>query len=175
MTYFYSEIYKLKKLIRRGWFLRKACKERYESDAEHIFSTCMLALEVIQKKELHLDVEKVLKMILYHEIGEIEVGDLTPADHVSKEEKYVKEYFAVKNVSERANMPEILDLWLEFEDNRTKEAQFVKKMDRLDAVLQSKIYSDENQNDELFKEFYETSKYAVEEFDDLIFDDLENK
>ena len=146
MAYFYNEIYKLKNLLRRGWLLRNACKERYESDAEHIFSTCMIALEIINKRKLQLDEAKVLKMILQHEIVEIEVGDLTPVDNVSKDEKYKREYAAVKKVSEKANMPEILDLWLEFEENKTKEAQFVKKMDRLDAVMQSQIYSKQQNN-----------------------------
>lgn len=62
------------------------------------FSACILALEIIDKKKLDLNVEKVLKMILYHEIGEIKIGDLTPFDNVSKEEKYKKEYNAIKNL-----------------------------------------------------------------------------
>ena len=172
MTYLYNEIYKLKTLLRRGWLSRKVCKDRYESDAEHIFSTCMIALEIIERRKLQLDVGKTLKMILYHEIGEIEVGDIIPADHVSLEDKYQKEYQVVKKISERSNMPEMLSLWLEFEENKTPEAQFVKKVDKLDAVMQSKIYSEQQNNDALFDEFYTTSKHAVEDFDDIIFEEI---
>ena len=50
-------------------------------------------------------------------------------------------------------MPEILELWLEFEENKTPEAEFVKRLDKFDCVLQSKVYSDLYDKPELFEEF----------------------
>lgn len=67
-------------------------------------------------------------------------------------------------------MPEIFNLWVEFEKGDTKEAQIVKKIDKLDAVMQSKIYSEENNNEKLFDEFYTFSIEQLKEFDDFVFD-----
>ena len=50
-------------------------------------------------------------------------------------------------------MPEILTLWQEFEEGKTLEAQFVKEMDKLDAIMQSKIYADSENRQDVFKVF----------------------
>ena len=55
-------------------------------------------------------------------------------------------------------MPEILYLWLEFEECKTPEAQFVKKLDIFDCVLQSKVYSEIYDRPELFEEFKNNGK-----------------
>lgn len=164
---FYDEIAKLKNILRKGWIIRNIGDHaRVESDAEHTFSIIMLALEVMQKKDLKLDQLKVIKMIAYHELCEIDAGDTTPFDHVSKEEKYKKELACVERLTKEYNMPEIKTLWLEFEENKTLEAQFVKKIDKYDAVMQSKVYSQMLKNDELYNEFHGNCKFS-QEFDEL--------
>lgn len=157
MTKLFDEVFKLKNLLRRGWILREI-PNRTESDAEHCYSMTMLALEIMSKNDLKLDQLKVLKMIAYHELGEIDAGDSTIVDNVPKEVKYQKEYAGVKRIAEEYEMPEILELWLEFEENKTAEAQFVKKLDKFDCVLQSKIYSEKYDKPELFEEFKSNSK-----------------
>ena len=152
MTKLFDEIFKMKNLLRRGWTLRDV-PNRTESDAEHCFSMIVLALEIMAKNNLELDQLKVVKMIAYHEIGEIDAGDFTPVDNITKKEKYEKEYACVKRISEQYEMPEILELWKEFEENKTPEAQFVKKLDKFDCVLQSKVYSEIYDKPELFEEF----------------------
>ena len=138
MAKLFDEVFKLKNLLRRGWILREI-PNRTESDAEHCYSMIMLALEMMSKNDLKLDQLKVLKMIAYHELGEIDAGDFTPVDQITKEEKYKKEYDCVKRISQEYEMPEILDIWLEFEECKTAEAKFVKRLDKFDAVLQSKM------------------------------------
>lgn len=158
MTNLYEEIYKLKRLLRKGWMQHEFIgADRCESVAEHIFSSCVLALEIINKDKLNLDTEKVLKMLLYHEMGEIIIGDITPYDNVTIAQKYEMEKKAVETLSKKTDTPEMLDLWLEFESNATKESIFVKKVDKLDAILQAEIYSKEKNNVEIVKEFYTTS------------------
>lgn len=152
MTKLFDEIFKMKNLLRRGWTLRNI-PNRTESDAEHCFSMIVLALEIMAKNDLKLDQLKVVKMIAYHEIGEIDAGDFTPVDNITKKEKYEKEYACVKRIAEQYEMPEILELWKEFEENATPEAQFVKKLDKFDCVLQSKVYSEIYDKPELFEEF----------------------
>ncbi len=148
----FDEIFKMKNLLRRGWIIREI-PNRTESDAEHCYSMIMLALEIMNKNDLNLDQLKVLKMIAYHELGEIDTGDITPVDNVDRKEKYQKELVGVTRISQEYEMPEILSLWLEFEENKTPEAQFVKKLDKFDCVLQSEIYSKEYNRPELFEEF----------------------
>ena len=82
----YAEIFKLKNVIRNGWKIRDV-QGRLESDAEHTFSMIMLSLEIIEKNKLDLDQLKVIKMIAYHELGEIDVGDITPFDNIPKQQK----------------------------------------------------------------------------------------
>lgn len=159
----YEEIYKLKTLLRRGWVLRQV-PDRTESDAEHTFSMLILALEIMSKNNLNLDQLKVLKMIAYHELCEIDAGDVTPVDGVSKEEKYKNEWAGVKRLAKNYNMPEIETLWLEFEENITPEAQFVKHIDKFDAILQAEIYSKNTNRPELYNEF-KTNGQKI--FDDM--------
>ena len=159
-----DEIFVMKNMLRKGWLIRnvKSKTGRVESVAEHCFSTCMLALEIINKEKRDIDQLKVLKMILYHEIGEIDVGDITPHDNIPLEEKHNRELEGVKRISKAYNMPEILELWLEYEEQKTEEAKFVKMVDKLDAVIQSKIYSRlEEKESDIVDEF---AKNAVDAF-----------
>ena len=166
MTRLFDEVFKMKNLLRRGWILRNI-PNRTESDAEHCYSMIMLALEIMFKNDLKLDELKVLKMIAYHELGEIDTGDYTPVDNVPKQVKYEKELQGVKRIAEEYQMPEILELWLEFEENKTPEAQFVKELDKFDCVLQSKVYSEIYDRPELFEEFKNNGKdyyYKMKKF-----------
>lgn len=157
MTKFFDEIFKMKNLLRRGWVLRNI-PNRTESDAEHCYSMIMLALELMSKNDLKLDELKVLKMIAYHELGEIDAGDTTPVDNIPKSVKYAKELEGVTRISKEYDIPEILEVWKEFEENKTPEAQFVKKLDKFDCVLQSKIYSEKYDKPDLFEEFKANNK-----------------
>ena len=163
MSKFYEEIYKMKTILRKGWLRRKVSDtkaNRVESDAE-----------IMTKKNLKLDQLKVLKMALVHDLCEIDAGDSTPFDNITPEQKHNLELKCMKRLSVESQMPEILDLWKEFEENKTPEAIFVKKVDKLDAILQSKVYSEiMNDNNKLFDEYfdYEPTKPVTKEFENFI-------
>ncbi len=144
-------------------------KGRVESAAEHTFSLVLLALEIMQRNKLKLDELKVLKMLAYHELGEIEAGDITPFDNITVEEKFDREYKCIKRLSKQYKMPEIETLWLEYSENKTPEAMFCNKVDKLDAVLQSKEYAKINKTPELFEEFYINYKTICDELFHLKF------
>lgn len=170
---FYEELYKMKNIVRRGWILKNVAdieSGRKESDAEHVFSMIMLAWTVIKKEKLNLNHEKVFKLILCHELGEIDVGDITIDDGVSLDVKFQKEKIAVERIAKKYNMPEFTELWLEFEENKTPEARFVKAMDKLDALMQCKIYSKMNNRPEVFEEFYNNSKNIIKDFEKYLED-----
>lgn len=173
MSELYYEIYKLKNLLRKGWLIRHAGNietGRVESDAEHTFSMCILAMEIMTKSDKYknLDQLKVYKMILVHELCEIDPGDHTPYEKISKQEKYNMEFACVKRISRECDMPELLELWQEFEENKSPEAMFVKKIDKLDAIMRAKIYSEERKNYTWFNDFKDYSKSISEEFKDYL-------
>lgn len=166
---FYEEIFALKNVIRRGWILRNV-EGRLESDAEHTMSMIFLAIFLMKKNDLKLDELKVIKMAAFHELCEIDAGDVTPVDHVDKKTKYENELRAIERISSEYDMPEIKELWLEFEENKTPEAQFVKKLDKFDAVMQAKIYSEKGlAKPEVYEEFYQNSKKIADEISSLKF------
>lgn len=161
----YKEINKLKVLMRSGWVQRAVPKNRLESVAEHCFSMAFLALTIIKEDKLDLDISKVMQLVLVHEVGEIDAGDITPVDNVSLEDKYDMELKGVKRISQMFSEPFVIDLWKEFEDCKTKEAKFVKKIDKLEAVLQARLYSEQIKDEEkLFNEFYENAINKIDEY-----------
>ena len=172
MSTFYDEIYELKNVLRKGWMHYGVTSEygRYESDAEHTFSMCMLAMEIMEKEKLNLDQGKVYKLILVHELGEIDFGDLIHVNNAPEKEKIVlKQKFdgelnCVKRLAKQYNLNEIEDLWLEFENASTPEAIFAKEMDRLDAVKQSKIYAEKYGKPEVYTDFYSHSKNIADKY-----------
>ena len=162
MSTYYDEICALKNLVRTGWTIRFGGEDfRLESDAEHIFSCCMLALKIIAEEKVQVNTETVLKMLLYHEIGEIDAGDIPVIDIERRKNKYEIEKCGVERVSTAYDMPEILDLWKEFEENKTPEAKFCKMIDKLDTVLQAKKYSEQNNRPEVYEEFFENAKSLI--------------
>ncbi len=134
------EILHLKQVFRKGWLERGLPPARCESVAEHSFGNAMLCLLLAQQAP-NLNVEKILRMALIHDIGEVYVGDLTPTDAVDPQEKYAMEKQAVLKILSGLPAGEtLLENWEEYEAQVTPEAQFVKQVDRLEFALQAAQY-----------------------------------
>lgn len=161
---YFKEINKLNTIVRTGWLNRAVPLERLESVGEHIFTMSLLALSTIDKYKLDLNIEKVLKMILIHELGEIDIGDIALPTGNQIKEKYEGELKGVKRICSVIDESWMLDLWLEFEEKKSPEASFVYKMDKLQAVMQSRYYSELTNNPALFDEFYENAIPKCGEF-----------
>lgn len=161
---YFKEINKLNTIIRTGWLNRNVPLERLESVSEHIFTMALVSLATIDKYQLKLDVEKVLKMILIHELGEIDVGDIALPTGNQIKEKYEGELKGVKRICSVLGEQWMLDLWLEFEEKNSAEASFVYKMDKLQAVMQARFYGELTNNPALFKEFYDNAIPKCGEF-----------
>ena len=164
MSSFYREISKLKDVLRRGWIIRGLDEHRVESDAEHTFSMCLLAMEVIKERYLELDELKVYKLILCHELGEIDAGDITPLDGVSSKDKQKKELDCIDRIVNISGMQEVKLLVDEYIERKTPESKFVKVIDKLDCVLQAKIYAEKYNKPELYQEFYDSSYEIIKEY-----------
>jgi len=143
---FYKITNKLKYLVRSGWKIWGVKSDRLESDAEHVFGTQMLALAVINELNLDLNLEHVMFLLAIHELGEAIIGDITPHDNVSKEEKKVIEQKAVKDIFTKLKDGEkYYNIFLEFDNRLTKEGKFAHIIDKLEADLQVKYYEDKQQ------------------------------
>ena len=137
----YFEFNQLKHLYRQGWLKRGVPEERCESVAEHTLGVAILAMMLAESTFPELDANKIIRMALIHDFGEIYTGDIIPVDGVSTEEKHHREQEAVLQVLGRLpNGAEYIALWEEFEACESPEAKFIRQIDRLEMGFQSKIY-----------------------------------
>lgn len=142
---FYLLATELKDKIRSGWKVWNIDRERVESVAEHIYGTCILAISIDSQFELDIDLYKVIIMLVLHEIEEIKIGDLTPFDKVTKEEKRKIGKKAVEEVLITLDKKvQYIELIEEFENMKTNESMFAKMCDKLEADIQCKLYCEEN-------------------------------
>jgi putative hydrolases of HD superfamily len=137
----YLELNHLKQLYRQGWLRRGLPPEQCESVAEHIYGMVMLAWWIIDNSALDLDRDRLLRMVLVHELGEIYTGDIIPSDRVALEEKHARERDGLLRVTGKLRRgAEYLSLWEEFEAGETPEARFVRQVDRLEMAFQAAVY-----------------------------------
>ena len=142
---FYCLNYRLKKKKRAGWDNThwQVQAKRTETVAEHIVSTMALAMAIETECRYDIDLDKVLIMLAIHETGETLIGDITPHDGMSKEQKKMIEEQAMEDaLGNLENKTQMLETLLDFDNRETKEAQFAHLIDKLDPVIQCKIYQD---------------------------------
>ena len=142
---FYLLATTLKYKIRSGWNEThwNISNARIESIAEHIYGTCILAIGFDSEFNLELDINKVIKMLVLHELEEILIGDITPFDNIPPKIKERMGCEAVKRVLKGLIKEEEYCLLLqEFDKKETKEAIFAFHCDKLDADTWSKVYQD---------------------------------
>ena len=134
---FIKEIDKLKYVLRKTKLFNS---DRHENDAEHSWHLAMMTIVLAEHADHPVDVLKVLKMVLIHDIVEIDAGDTFIYDTVKNHTNTDEELTAAKRIfgllpAEQAE--EFITIWKEFEDGHTHEAKFAKTMDRLEPLLQN--------------------------------------
>jgi putative hydrolase of HD superfamily len=140
----YVEINHLKQLYRQGWLRAGIPRERCESVAEHIFGVAMLAWFAADTWFQDIDRDRLIRLALVHDLGEIYTGDVIPADEVPVEEKHRSERESVQAVlGKLPRGEEYLALWEEYERGETREARLVRELDRLEMALQALVYDKE--------------------------------
>lgn len=158
----YFQINHLKHLLRQGWLMRGIPEEKCESVGDHCFAVALFGMLIAKKYFPELDMAKIIKMSLIHELGEIDSGDLTPFDNVSKKERYIKEKAGIKKIFSRfPEGKEYLELWEEFEENKTPEAKFVKQIDQLEKAFQAAVYSKQYGKD--LTEFIDSARARIDD------------
>ena len=115
-----------------------------ESVAEHIYKTCILAIAIDSEFDFWINLQKVIIMLVIHELEEIIIGDYTPYDSISKEKKLEMGRKAVQKIlGNLTKKEEYLHLTDEYNQWTTPEARFAKMCDKLEADLQAKRYEEE--------------------------------
>jgi putative hydrolase of HD superfamily len=124
----------LKELPRAGW--KRVGIEDGESVADHSYGVALLALVACPPG---LDRDRLVAMALLHDLAEAHVGDITPHDGVSRQEKHRRERAAMHTILHGA--PDLLALWEEAEACTTPEARYLKRLDRAEMATQARRYA----------------------------------
>ncbi len=134
---FIKEIDKLKYIQRKTKLFNS---NRHENDAEHSWHLAMMTIVLAEHSDVPIDVLKVLKMVLIHDIVEIDAGDTFIYDTQKNHTNTNEELVAAKRIfgllpQEQAE--EFIAIWEEFEEGLTDEAKFARAMDRFEPLLQN--------------------------------------
>lgn len=132
---FILEIDKMKNLYRQTYVLHE---DRKENDAEHSWHLAILAFMLAEYANTPVDVLKTMKMVLIHDIVEIDAGDTYCYDEEGNQSKAEREKKAAKRIFGLLpddQSTEFYVLWREFEECSTPEAKFASVLDRLQPIL----------------------------------------
>ncbi len=130
------ELDKLKAVLRRT---RVRCADgRVENSAEHSWHVAMMALLLQEHANEPVDIAKVVKMLLLHDMVEIDAGDTFVYDTAAYETQQQTELEAAKRLF--GMLPDdqgeaLFSVWCEFEAAESAEARFAKALDRLIPML----------------------------------------
>jgi putative hydrolases of HD superfamily len=132
---FVMEIDKLKTILRQTSLMDNS---RRENSAEHSWHLAVMALTLGDYAEPGTDLTRVVKMVLVHDIVEIDAGDTFAYDaqgYTDKNEREERAAARIFGLLPDAQRDELLVLWHEFEAISTPEARFANALDRLEPLL----------------------------------------
>lgn len=132
---FLTEIDKLKKIRRRTLLLDQS---RTENDAEHSWHLAMLVMTLAEYSNQPIDTLQTMKLVLIHDLVEIDAGDTYAYDQAAHHDKVEREQAAAErifNILPQDQAKEVRALWDEFEAGETAEARFANAVDRFQPLL----------------------------------------
>ena len=136
---FITELDKLKAVKRQ--ITLPLDNDRQENSAEHSWHVALMATTLAPFAAQPIDISRVVRMILIHDVVEIDAGGLFAFQEAAEHEAQAeKELAAAKRIFGLLPAPlnqELLALWLEFEEAETPDAEFAKAMDRVLPVFQN--------------------------------------
>jgi putative hydrolase of HD superfamily len=132
---FLTEALKLSEILRQTLL---PTSRRRENDAEHSWHLCLMVLVLAEHANTPVDPLRVLKMLLIHDLVEIDAGDTYAYDAARMVGQHEREALAADRIF--GLLPadqgrELRAAWDEFEARQTPEARFAAAMDRLQPVL----------------------------------------
>lgn len=132
---FLTECLKLSEIFRQALL---PVSRRRENDAEHSWHLCLMAITLAEHSNQPIDLARVLKMLIIHDIVEIDAGDTYAYDtarmvgQYEREQKAADRIFGLLPAEQGA---ELRACWEEFEAKQTPEAKFAAAVDRLQPIL----------------------------------------
>jgi 5'-deoxynucleotidase YfbR-like HD superfamily hydrolase len=134
---FIIELDKLKQVLRQT---RLMDGSRRENDAEHCWHVAVMAVVLAEHAGAGIDVLRVLKMLLIHDVVEIDAGDTflyAAVDAAAVAERETRAAERIFGLLPPDQAGELRALWEEFEARRSAEAKFARALDRLEPLLQN--------------------------------------
>ena len=133
---FLAEADRLKSVLRVTGLIHDS--SRRENSAEHSWTLALMAITLSEHAREPVDVLRVIKMCLLHDLVEIYTGDTIVYDQAGRERQAQLEREMAPKFFGRlpaGQAQEMLGLWLEFEEKRTPEARFAAAIDRLAPLI----------------------------------------
>ncbi|AOS97176.1 hypothetical protein AUP74_01745 [Microbulbifer aggregans] len=131
---FVVEVEKLKTVVRNT---RPVGLDRYENSAEHSWHVCLTALMLKDFADEAIDIDRVIRMLLIHDLGEIDAGDTIIYASETPEQKGA-EAEGVKRILAMLpgdHLQEYFALWEEFEAGETADSRYARAVDRVPPLL----------------------------------------
>jgi len=135
---FIIEIDKIKNITRKSKLFDHS---RFENDAEHSWTICIMALLLKEYSNITINMEKVVSMLLIHDIVEIDAGDTflysDKRNMIHTDEKKAAE--RIFGLLDNNQKEYFINIWEEFEERKRNEAKYAAIFDRLEPLLQNYI------------------------------------
>lgn len=130
------ELDQLKSVLRRTRV--KSADRRLENSGEHSWHVALMAVLMQEHANTPIDIARVMKMLLIHDVVEIDAGDTFVYDVAASKEQEEKELIAAERLfgmlpSDQGD--ELFSLWKEFEAAQSDDAKYAKALDRLIPML----------------------------------------
>lgn len=132
---FIVEVDKLKGILRKN---RITVDDRRENDAEHSWHLSMMAPLLVEYVPEDVNLLKVFKMLVIHDLVEIDAGDTFAFDEKGYVGKFDRELEAAKRIFgilPEDQCKELLELWHEFEDGTTIEGKYAASIDKIQPFI----------------------------------------
>lgn len=132
---FLIEVDKVKNIFRQSYL---ADGRRKENDAEHSWHLALAAVLLKEHMEEEVDLEKVMIMVLIHDLVEIDAGDTYAYDTAgaaTKREREVKAAERIFGILPQDQESRFRELWDEFEEYQTPDAKFAHLLDNFQPLL----------------------------------------
>ena len=161
---FFESVLRLKSVKRAGW-VSKAGISNAESVSDHTYSMC--AMGMILSDMLGLDTERVMKMIIIHDLAESIIGDYMP-NEITTKKKRLEEGKAMSCILYQ--VPSVARssyemIWQEYQANKTRAAKFVHKLDKLEMAVQSIQYLNQGYSSKVLLQFFASARRSLGKYD----------
>ena len=155
---FFNVVGKLKTLKRTGWVNHDIPLP--ESVADHMYRMSMLSFLITDSA---VDKDELIKICLLHDLAEAKVGDITPFDGVSKEDKRRLEETALRmilsNIGHEEVAVELMALWLQYEEGTSVTSAVARELDKFEMIVQANEYEEAHPGTLLHSFFSSTEGY----------------